>query len=163
MRLLQIVGGVLLAVTTACSSQSVTTPADTPPDVDPSADAGDTADLSSITLVHGASTAVVDVAALPTQMLKGSPVVPLTAVWTAGGLADASGLQFDFEGDDGFHPSSKSKCAAFIAGATLVQGYVLPATRTLVWDDALGLPGCYSVHGVSKMIGLPASVDAGAP
>jgi hypothetical protein len=33
---------------------------------------------------------------------------------------------------------------------------MIPETRTLMWDDALGLPGCYCVHSVAKVIGLDA-------
>lgn len=114
-----------------------------------------------VSLVYGSSSVDVALSALPTQDYKGAAVVPLTAVWAAGGLKDPSALEFDFEGDDGFRPSTKSKCAAHITAAQLPKGYVLPDTRTLVWDDALGLPGCYSVHAIVKIIGLDVPGDAG--
>ncbi|MFO0592650.1 MAG: hypothetical protein U0441_34215 [Polyangiaceae bacterium] len=111
--------------------------------------------LADVLLSYGGSSVTVDVATLDTQMYKGAAVVPLTAVWAAGKLHDdTTTLQFDFEGDDGFHPSNKANCAAYITDAELPKGYILPDTRTLVWDDTLGLPGCYSVKAVAKIIGL---------
>lgn len=109
---------------------------------------------ASVTLIHGGESATVDLSSLTTVNYKDTAVVSLEAVWTAGGLGEASGLEFDFEADDGFHPSSKSKCAKNLTGAELPMGYIIPDTRSLVWDDSLGLPGCYSVQGVAKIIGL---------
>ncbi len=110
---------------------------------------------ADVTVVHGADTATVDLGKLTTQDYKGTLVVPLQAAWAAGGLAAGlTKLEFDFEGDDGFHPSQKSKCATYITYAELAQGYLIPETRSLVWDDALGLPGCYSVKAVAKVIAL---------
>ncbi len=110
---------------------------------------------ADVTVVHGADTATVDLTKLTTQDYKGTLVVPLQAVWAAGGLAAGqTRLEFDFEGDDGFHPSQKSKCAAYITYAEIAQGYLIPETRSLVWDDALGLPGCYSVKAVAKVTAL---------
>jgi hypothetical protein len=118
---------------------------------------GAPAGLADVALVYGGSSTKVDVAKLPTQPYKGAEVVPLSAVWSTGGLApDVASLVFDFEGDDGFHPSMKANCQSFVTGAQLAQGYILPETRTLVWDDALGFPGCYSVKAVAKIIGLDA-------
>lgn len=110
-----------------------------------------------VSLVYGSSSADVELTTLPTQDYKGQGVVPLTAVWSAGGLAEATALEFDFEGADGFHPSSKPKCAAPITSEQLTHGYILPTGRTLVWDDSLGLPGCYSAHDVVKIIGSDAT------
>lgn len=111
--------------------------------------------LADVRLVYGATTVTIDVATLATEDYKGSQVVPLSTVWGAGKLGPAtSKLQFDFEGDDSFHPSMKGKCAPYIPGAELAQGYLLPGSRSLVWDDALGLPGCYGVQSVARIIGL---------
>jgi hypothetical protein len=110
-----------------------------------------------VTLVHGQDTVKVDLATLATVDVQGTPVVPLPSVWAAGALAEGvTTLTFDFEGDDGFHPSNKSKCAAYITYDELALGSLIPETRSLVWDAALGLPGCYSVKSVAKIIALDA-------
>ena len=117
---------------------------------------GQPAGLADVQLIHGSDTTKVDVAALPTVDYKGSPVVPLTVVWSAGKLTDdIANLAFDFEGDDGFHPSMKGgDCLAYPTATEIEKGYILPDTRTLVWDDALGFPGCFSVKATAKIIGL---------
>jgi hypothetical protein len=116
---------------------------------------GAQAAVADVRLTYGGASATVDLATLATQDYKGTAVVSLATVWAAGKLhADTSSLQFDFEGDDGFHPSNKASCAAYVAGAQIARGYILPDTRTLVWDDALGFPGCYSVKAVATVIGL---------
>lgn len=119
---------------------------------------------AKVTVLYGTKSTTVDVGALPTVDYKGSAVVRLDAVWTAAALGGELGkLEFDFEGDDGFHPSSKDKCKANIKGSQLDKGYILPATRSLFWDDSLGLPGCYSVRFVAKISALDAATgDAGA-
>lgn len=118
---------------------------------------GSTATPIEIELRYGSSSKKVNLAALSTQDFKGTEVVPLPVVWSTGGLKnDTSKLQFDFEGSDGFHPSDKSKCAAYITPAQLAQGYIVPETRSLVWEDALALSGCYHVYDVVKLIALDA-------
>jgi hypothetical protein len=142
---------------TACGGQSVQS--------DNSPVNSDVQSASIVSLVYGTSSIPVDLTTFPTQDYKGTAVVPLTAVWSAGALKDASTLQFDFEGDDGFHPTSKSNCTGYITSNQLSMGYILPTTRSLVWDDSLGFPGCYSVKGVAKIIGLDltASPDNNSP
>lgn len=122
----------------------------------PDAGAGGThVGLADVQLVYGATTVTVDVATLPTKDYKGSQVVPLSTVWSAGKLGPGTAkLWFDFEGDDGYHPSMKNGCENYVPGADLPQGYILPDTRSVFWDDALGLFGCYNVHSVAKIIGL---------
>lgn len=108
---------------------------------------------ANVDVVYKGTTATVDVASLPGQDYRGSQVVTLTKVWEASKLSgDLTKLQFDFEGDDGFRPSARDRCKTLITGAQIAQGYILPDTRTLVWDDALGLPGCYSVKLVAKVL-----------
>lgn len=116
---------------------------------------GSSPGLADILLVHGDDSVVVDVAVLPTQVVKDVAVVPLPAVWGAGALTpDTSELVFDFEGDDGFHPSNKPSCSAYVTAEQLELGYVIPETRSLVWDESLGFPGCYGVKSVAKIIAL---------
>lgn len=111
-----------------------------------------------VLLSYGADSVTVDLSTLATQDYKGVAMVPLTAVWAAGKLhPDTSTLMFDFYGDDGFHPAQKGgACLTYPTGANLAQGYLLPETRSLVWDDALGWPGCFSVKAVAKMVALDA-------
>lgn len=109
----------------------------------------------NVVVVHGDDSATVDVAALPSQTYKDTNVVPLAAVWAQSKLeGDLAKLSFDFEGDDGFRPSSKDKCKTNVTGEQLGKGYIVPKTRKLIWDDALGLPGCYSVRDVAKIIAV---------
>ncbi len=106
-----------------------------------------------VTVTYAGSAKPVDVTTLATQDYKGEPVVALSKIWEAAKLTgELTKLEFDFEGDDGFHPTSRPRCTALVPGAQIAQGYVLPATRSLVWDDALGLAGCYAVKGVAKVI-----------
>ena len=108
-----------------------------------------------LTLTYGDASATVDVGKLPTQIYKDETVIPLSAIWAAGNVGrPASELLFDFEGDDGFKPSSKPKCQDPVKGADLDKGYLLPATRTLVWDDALGFAGCFGVRGLKTIIAI---------
>lgn len=148
------------APTTDATSEVATDAPVTDPDAAPDANPATT-----VTLVYGATTTKVDVSSLPTITYKGSPVVALSSIWAAGKLHDdVATLSFDFEGDDGFHPSNKASCSTNITGAQLAKGYMLPATRSLVWDDTLGLPGCYSVKAVAKLIGVDvtSAPDAGS-
>jgi hypothetical protein len=89
-------------------------------------------------------------------LVEGSEVCILWDVLLAAGLeeAEASSLRFDFESKDGFRPSSMG-CEP-LEGETLQQGYLNPETLNLIWDDALGFPGCYSVRETRKIIGEPA-------
>lgn len=112
-------------------------------------------DPVNITLVHGTDQIVVDLAQLDTVMVKGAIAVPLEAVWAKGALADENTVTFDFEGDDGFHPSQKPACKAFITPAQLAHGYITPdSSRVLIWEDSLGFSGCYFVKGLKTMTGV---------
>jgi hypothetical protein len=106
----------------------------------------------TIALSYGETNATVDLGKLPLETYKEQPVVRLSNVWAAGGLGNAEGLVFDFEGDDGFRPTQAAKCPAPLPGTDLAQGYILPATRTLVWEDAKGFPGCRSVKALKAIL-----------
>ncbi len=116
----------------------------------------------TIKLTLGGQEKNVALGALPRQDYKGTSVVTLGAVWDSAALGDRASLDFDFEGDDGFRPSTKDRCKTPTHGPELDKGYVVPETRTIVWDDALGKPGCYAVRFVSKVIATPGTRDAGA-
>jgi hypothetical protein len=145
-----------LATLTACGDAVVPAP---PSSSTSSGDAGATSNddpsrvPENVVIEYQGKSITVDVNALPRQDYKGSEVVSLGEVWDASELsASLDAVEFEFEGDDGFRPSARDRCKAKISGAQLPRGYVLPETRTLVWDDALGLPGCYSVKLVAKVI-----------
>lgn len=146
----------LLLVCAACGNggQSLSQTAPTPTD--------EAAAPITVKLTLGSQEKDVALGALPRQDYKGTSVVTLAAVWDAAGLADRAALDFDFEGDDGFRPSSKDRCKTPVRGTELDKGYLVPETRTIVWDDALGKPGCYAVRFVAKIIATRAAKDAGA-
>lgn len=109
----------------------------------------------TVLLVHGSDGVTVDLGTFPTQEQKGVPVIPLADVWQRGGFGtDPARVTFDFEGTDGFHPSSKAACKDLLTSAQLAQGYITPDTRTLLWSDALGFSGCYYVKQVAKIIAV---------
>lgn len=144
----------LLAGSTGCDAQSVETTPSTSRGGDDTNNTGAIA-ADEVELTYGSDSVRVQVTALDTQDYKGAKVVPLTLIWSTGKLKDdVSTLEFDFEGSDGFHPSMKGKCSANMAGAQLGMGSMVPETRNLVWEDSLGLPGCYHVHDVVKIIAL---------
>jgi hypothetical protein len=136
------------------SGQSLTQAAPTPTD--------EAAAPVTIKLTLGGQEKSVALSTLPRQDYKGTSVVTLGAVWGSGALGDRASLDFDFEGDDGFRPSTKDRCKTPVHGAELDKGYLVPETRTIVWDDALGKPGCYAVRFVAKILATKASKDAGA-
>lgn len=146
----------LLLVCAACSSSGQTLTQSTPTPKD------EAAAPITVRLTLGGQEKDVAIGALPRQDYKGTSVVTLGAVWDSGALGDRAGLDFDFEGDDGFRPSSKDRCKTKVRGAELDKGYLVPETRTIVWDDALGKPGCYAVRFVAKIMATPATTDAGA-
>lgn len=144
----------LLAGSTGCVAQSVDTNPSTGTGGDDTNDTGTIA-ADEVELTYGSDSVKVNVTALDTVDYKGTKVVPLTSIWSTGKLKDdVSTLEFDFEGSDGFHPSMKGKCSANMAGVELDKGSMVPETRNLVWEDSLGLPGCYHVHDVVKIIAL---------
>lgn len=102
---------------------------------------------------YSGSVVPVDLGVLSTADYKGLSLAKMSDVWVASGFsADLAKVQLDFEGDDGFHPSSKPSCQTAITGTMLEQGYIDPVLRNLLWDDALGLPGCFKVKGLARLI-----------
>jgi hypothetical protein len=56
-------------------------------------------------------------------------------------------------GSDGFNPAEKPSCKANfpIDGAKFAQGYIDRASRKVLWDSALSLPGCVSVTDTAEL------------
>lgn len=110
---------------------------------------GDTGATQSYLLtvdVDGQS-ADVDIATLATVDFGGDALVPATAVLDASGLTVTwSERTFDFLASDGYRPSDKTDCVP-VDYTTLQGGYFYPESGELVWDESLGLFGCYNVKG----------------
>ena len=125
--------------------------------VDPGTNTGD---AKSVDVVHGADSVKVSLGTLSTLQYKEVDVVRLGDVWTAAfPSTDPNGLAFSFVSASGFRPSDKD--CADMPGPLLGNGYIEPVSGNLVWDESLGLRGCYSVRETARMEGfLP---DAGMP
>ena len=125
--------------------------------VDPGTNTGD---AKSVDVVHGADSVKVFLGALSTLQYKEVDVVRLGDVWAAAfPSAVPNSLAFSFVSATGFRPSDKD--CADMPGALLGSGYIEPTSGNLVWDESLGLRGCYSVRETVRIEGyLP---DAGMP
>ncbi|MBN2359140.1 MAG: hypothetical protein JXR83_06780 [Deltaproteobacteria bacterium] len=53
----------------------------------------------------------------------------------------------------GYSPTMRSNCDGMlpVSGANSELGFVLPATRDLVWDGSLMYPGCMNVDGLEEI------------
>jgi hypothetical protein len=87
-------------------------------------------------------------------------VVEEGAVWRLWDIVLGAGLEeeeilamrFDFEGSDGFRPSSKPACPPR-QGEDLALMYLDPEELDILWDDSLGLSNCYQVKELAKILG----------
>jgi len=94
----------------------------------------------------------VDLRTIETSNYKGLNLVGLVRAWERAKFeADINTLVFEFVGSEGFRPSSKD--CDNLPGTQLNGGYIDPISRKLVWDESLGLRGCYSVSDTTHMIG----------
>jgi hypothetical protein len=64
---------------------------------------------------------------------------------------DIFSMRFDFEGEDGFRPSSVG-CDP-LDGEILDRVYLDPEGMALLWDLSLGLRGCYGVTRTARILG----------
>ena len=100
---------------------------------------------------HGDASVRVDLGSLAGDRRADLCLVPLDQVVEAADLGIVlSETEFDFEGEDGFRPSQVG-CAP-LDGALLSRGWADMSTGTLVWDESLGLRGCYSVTKARAML-----------
>jgi hypothetical protein len=60
-------------------------------------------------------------------------------------------MRFDFESKNGFRPSQNG-CDS-LDGETLALGYLDSESLALLWDDTLGLRGCYWVTQTERILG----------
>lgn len=131
-------------------------------------DTGDGADAGATVEVtwEGGSTTVA-LGGLPTSQIVGVDVVALDTIVGAADLPIAlADAWLNFVGDDGFEPSEGDYCPEEIIpvdGALASQGGLEPATRNLLWDEALGYPGCMHVDGVAtiEVLGSATDTDTG--
>ena len=87
--------------------------------------------------------------------LAGRSVVALWDVLVAAGL-EVEGIptrRFDFEAADGYRPSLKG-CDP-LNGETLAGGYIDPESLALLWEEDLGLRGCYWVTELARILAEP--------
>jgi len=135
-----------LATAVAACDQSV--------DEDP--DGGDAGDGGSATVavVFGGESHEIELDDLPSMLVEGASVVGLLAVIEAALPGeDCSTLAVDFVASDGFRPEDSYLCVTLVPvpWSTLSRGYLNPATRDLVWDAALGYPGCMSPRDIAQI------------
>jgi len=106
----------------------------------------------SVKVTHGQDSGSVDLGMLSGDRQADYCLVPLSDVVGAAHLGmDVAGSFYDFVAQDGFQPT-QVECA-LIDGDTLAHGSVDMGTGTLVWDESLGLRGCYSViHAVEILV-----------
>ncbi|MBN1772261.1 MAG: hypothetical protein JXB32_13415 [Deltaproteobacteria bacterium] len=91
---------------------------------------------------------------LATTLVEGTPVVGLQAVIEAALPGETpDGLVAGFVGADGFRPESREFCELLVPvdWETLGRGYIHPVTRDLLWDAALGFPGCMSPRDIAEI------------
>jgi hypothetical protein len=77
---------------------------------------------------------------------------PLVELWKAAFPSeDPAALHFDLVGSDGFHPSSRTKCARLLTGAEVAAGHIDAVSHNVTFDEGLNLPGCYRVKAVVRV------------
>lgn len=109
---------------------------------------------ANVAVVFGDAGHVVVLEELATTLVAGAPVVGLQAVVAAALPGEEwTGLRFGFESADGFRPEQRDFCATLVPvdWATLGRGFIDPGSRDLVWDAALGFPGCMSPRDVARI------------
>lgn len=117
-------------------------------------DGGSDAGGRSVTVVFAGVGHEVNLGSLDTTQVEGTSVVGLQTVIEAALPGETlDGLAANFVGADGFRPESREFCATLVpvAWETLGRGYIHPATRDLLWDPALGFPGCMSPRDVAEI------------
>jgi hypothetical protein len=108
-------------------------------------------DAVTLTVTYGGQTADVDLADLD-GVLDGEVCrVPLVDVVTTATLGiDLPSTYVTFEAADGFRPTQVG-CSE-LPGTTLDDGDVDRPTGTILWDESLGLRGCYHVNDARVIV-----------
>jgi hypothetical protein len=150
-RMILALSAIALMSLCACGDQSVD------PGTPVAGDAGPQLEVNYL-----AQSVPVDLSTLSTIDYKSAKLVKLSDVWTASKIStDPTTLEYELVGSDGFKPSSKTGCVD-LPGTMLDKGYISPVTRNVVWDESLGLAGCYGVKDTATL-NAHAPTDAGSP
>jgi hypothetical protein len=111
--------------------------------------------VASIEVVHGDNTVTVDLAQLEAVTFDdGESYARLADIVNQAQLAvPPEDLEFDFEGADGYRPSSRSTCAEHIPATwTMLEGgYVHRTNQNMAWDEQLEMPGCARVKQLVRI------------
>lgn len=108
----------------------------------------------SVTVLFEGGRHEVALGTLTPTLVEGASVVGLQAVIEAALPGEASaGLVAGFVGSDGFRPESREFCETLVPvdWATLAHGFIHPVTRDLLWEAALGFPGCMSPRDIAEL------------
>ena len=107
----------------------------------------------SVTVLWGENEVEVFLDSLDKVVIEERLVCLLWDVRLEAGLEDEEllSMRFDFEGVDGFRPSSVG-CDP-LEGEILDRVYLDPEGMALVWDSSLGLRGCYRVAQLTRILG----------
>lgn len=128
---------------------------DTAPDATEDSDTPDTPiEGKTIKVVFNEIDHVVGLNNVPVSQYKDVDSYTLSDIWAQTGIKMShTMLKFDFE-TDGFKSSSKTPCKDFAPGDKLDKAYLGVQSGNLVWDDTLGLPGCFNVKGLHTMYAI---------
>ncbi len=125
-----------------------------PPDAGEAADAGSAAKTVKVT--YGGSSTDVSLDQPTPVTVSGASVDKLSDVILLA-LPGKAVDQLQLTGivaSDGYNPATKPSCASNfpVDGAKLSQGYIDRATRKILWDAALAMPGCTSVTDAAELL-----------
>jgi len=112
-------------------------------------------EVATIEVVYGGTIYEVDLASLETITLDdGGGYARLSDIVDAADLGvSPDSLQYDFEGIDGYRPSTRSTCVDHIPTSweTLQGGYVHRTNQNMAWDEELEMPGCSHVDQMLRI------------
>jgi len=144
---------------TATTDTDTDTDTDSDTDTDTEADAGTEVDTDTtpcfVDVTYGADTATVALTGLATAVFEGVTVVTLDAIIAEAGVSvDLSGTTLHFAASDGYDPDDQDTCEAVtpVPGSVAAQGGIEHGTRNLMWDEALGYPGCLHVDDTATIV-----------
>ncbi len=124
------------------------------PDDTPTKPSDDGVPFDQVTVHYDGTTVDVDVSGLDTAELQGQTVVLISTLLAAAGITGPyDGYTLDFEGSDGYRPSSNETCEEFLPapGSTSGQGGIHVETSKLIWEEALEIDKCGSVKLVAHI------------
>ncbi len=127
--------------------------------LDQSNDDGDddpqTGDPVTVEVVFGDVREDVDLSKATLEDVEGENYVTLTSVLQlALPNENLENLTYDFVAGDGFQPLDSTNCEGLIplTGDLLVNGYIHPTSRNLIWDATLEYPGCLHIKDLAQIL-----------